>query len=154
MKNSLIAFLSLALLAGCNKDKFQTKPQLKLLETSDLTVPFGGTLRVRLEFTDKEGDVDDTLFLRRVRTNVRTTPTVRDSLRIRIPEFPDRNKGEIILDFTYQNFLISAASPLNVPNTTPPQKESDSLTYKFVLQDRAGNRSDTLVLNGIVVERR
>ncbi|RYY40403.1 MAG: hypothetical protein EOO08_04520 [Chitinophagaceae bacterium] len=154
MKNSLLAFLSLALFAGCNKDKFQTKPQLKLLEAGELTVPYNGSLRIRLEFTDKEGDVDDTLFIRRVRTNLRTTPTVRDSLKIKVPDFPDRTKGEIILDLTYSNFLISAASPLNVPGTNPPVKESDSLTYKFVLKDRAGNKSDTLVVDGIVVERR
>ncbi|RYY66086.1 hypothetical protein [Flaviaesturariibacter aridisoli] len=154
MKNYLLAFSFLALLAGCNKDKFQTAPQLTLLEAGNLEVPYGGALRLRLEFTDKEGDVDDTLFIRRVRINQRSTPTVRDSLKIKVPDFPDRNKGEIVLDLTYQNYLISSAAPLNVPNTNPPVKESDSLIYKFVLKDKAGNKSDTLVVNGIVVQRR
>ncbi|GAB4092196.1 hypothetical protein [Flaviaesturariibacter terrae] len=157
MKNSykaLSVLFALALATGCSKDKFQTKPQLKLLDTSDRNVPYNGMLRIRLEYTDKEGDVDDTLFIRRIRTNVRTTPTVRDSLKIKVPEFPNKDKGELTLDLTYQNYLISAASPLNVPNTNPAVKESDSLIYKIVLKDKAGNKSDTLVIDGIVVERR
>lgn len=153
MKNFLLAFSFMALLAGCNKDKFETKPQITLKEIGDRNVPYLGTLRVVLNFTDKQGDVDDTLFVRRYRTNLRTTATVRDSLKIKVPEFPDRNQGDLVLDLTYQNYLISAAAPPNCP-TCPNGKEPDSLTYKFVLKDKAGNYSDTLVVDGIVVERR
>jgi len=152
MRYTLTAFLLAAVMAGCNKDKFQTKPQIRLLSVSSMVIPVNSDMLIRMEFTDKEGDIDDSLFVRKVRLNLRTRDTVRDSFRLKVPDFPDRSKGEIELRLSYQN-LISAADPPTVPGTNPPQREADTLNLRFLLRDKAGNRSDTLTIERIVVRR-
>lgn len=109
-------------------------------------------MNIVLEFTDKEGDVNDTLYFYKVRINQRTTATIRDSLSFQLPDFPSKSKGEINLSLEYVNHLVSAVNP---PEALPPATglESDSLTFRFVLKDRANNTSDTLDINDIVIQR-
>ena len=52
----LFAALILFGLVSCNKDKFQTIPQLKFKSKNTDLVPLNGSLRVTLEYTDKEGN--------------------------------------------------------------------------------------------------
>jgi hypothetical protein len=154
MKYTLLSILFLALITGCSKDKFETKPQLKLLSVSDKVVPKNGTLDISLEFTDKEGDIYDSLFVSKVRLNARTTTTTRDSFRLKVPTFPNDTKGELAFTLNYQQHLISAQSPLTVPGTNNPVLfESDTVNIRLVLRDKAGNKSDTLVIDNVVVQR-
>jgi hypothetical protein len=154
MKYTLLPFLLLALITGCSKDNFETKPQLKLLSVSDKVVPRNGTLDVALEFTDKEGDVYDSIFVSKQRLNVRTTATTRDSFRLKVPTFPNNTKGELSFTLNYQQHLISAQTPLSVPGTSNPVLfEPDTVNIRFVLRDKAGNKSDTLVIDNVVVQR-
>jgi hypothetical protein len=154
MKYRFLIAIVLILAVACSKDKFQTKPSLKLVSTSSKEVPINGFLEVTLEYTDKEGDLSDSIFVRKIRTNQRTTATVaaRDSLWYKLPAFPNTSKAEVVLRLGYTN-LQSAINPPSIPNTTPPQKESDSLTLKFVIQDKEKNKSDTVTLTGVVVSR-
>ena len=151
-------FLATVLFAGilfaCSKDKFQTKPQLRLKSVSNKLVPVNGTLEVELEYTDKEGDVDSILVIRKQRLNIRpVSPTVRDSLKFTVPEFPNKDRGEISMVLNYQTHLIHAQSPLTIPNSNPAKREPDTLNLKFVLKDKAGNVSDTLIINNVIVVR-
>ncbi len=153
MKISLLGFLIvLFAFATCRKDKFQTKPQIKLKSVSSEVIPVNGGLKVVIEFTDKEGDVDDSLFVKKRRLNQRVVPTIRDSLRYKIPTFPDKSKGEMEVIFDYQS-ILSAINPPNVPGSIPPRKESDTLSLKFAVRDKQGNASDTLTIGTIVVLR-
>ncbi len=152
MKWKLSAFfLAVVVLAACNKDKFNTKPSLKLKSVTDKNVPVNGTMVFNFEFTDKEGDVSDTLFIKRIRTNRRVVPTLRDSLTLQVPNFPKQMEGiiEVVLDYT--NYLTSAKNPPSTGN--PPRNESDSLTFRFVLKDKQNNKSDTVVVENIVINR-
>jgi hypothetical protein len=115
-------------------------------------IPINGALKVVIEFTDKEGDVDDSLFIKKRRINLRTTTTIRDSLRFKIPSFPDKTKGEMEVVLDYQS-ILSAINPPNIPGSNPPQKESDTLTLKFAVRDKQGNASDSLDLGTIIVLR-
>lgn len=148
--------LAIALLAGivtaCNKDKFQTKPQITVKDQSGDIVPVNGLVTVNLEWTDKEGDVNDTLIIIRERVNRRGYVQFADSLGL--PTFPGATTGEIQLDFPYallpngngRTSLTAGITPIGIPGTgTPPKKENDTLNLKFILTDRAGNRSDTAV---------
>jgi hypothetical protein len=150
---SVFCFLSIAAIA-CNKDKFQTTPQIKIKSTSSKVVPNGGQLEVTFSFTDKEGDVADTMFMWKQRLNRRPVPkTLRDSIPFQIPEFPNHDQGEIQIDLDYQNHLISAQDPPRIPGTNPPQYEPDTLRLKFVLKDKAGHKSDTAFLDDVIVIR-
>ena len=104
---------------------------------------------------DKEGDIADTLYIKRIRTN-RSTPlvlTLRDSFPYAVPNVPDKTyRSEFDVDWTYQELLSADHAP-NIPGSSPPQKEPDSLIIKFVLRDKAHHYSDTLVLPQIIVMR-
>jgi hypothetical protein len=154
MKKIVVFFVLGLVMVGCSKDKFQTTPSLEIKSTSDKVVPVNGSLQITFKFTDKEGDVSDTLFMTKVRLNKRPVGiTLRDNIIFEVPPFPPHNNGEIQLNLDYQNELISANSPPTIPNSNPPQKEPDTLALKFVLQDKRGHKSDTVTLNNVIVIR-
>lgn len=153
MKQFLFFAGALLLLVACNKDKFQTKPQLKLVSVSSEEVPVNSDLKVVLQFTDKEGDVSDTMFITKQRLNTHVETTVRDTMEFAIAEFPKSRKGEFEINLSYQNELISAQTPRRIPGSDPPKFEPDTLRIKFVAKDKGGNKSDSLILNNIIVLR-
>jgi hypothetical protein len=140
---------------ACSKDKPETKPSIKIKSISGNIVPVNGRLQIDLEFNDKEGDVSDSLYVRKIRLN--TIPpvsgiTVRDSFYLLVPDFPAKSTGEISLSLDYQNHLISAAQAPDNP-AVPGEKVSDTLILRFALQDKAGHTSDTLETGQIIILR-
>jgi hypothetical protein len=152
MKRIIVFSLLAAAVVSCNKDKFQTKPQIKIKSTNyEDVVPRTGTLRITLEFTDKEGDVSDSILIVRERLNIKS-PVVPPLLPYKIPSFPNSKQGEIQVDLDYDFGLTTGLLPIPVPGSTPQQNEPDTMTLKFVVRDKAGNKSDTAFL-GIIVNR-
>jgi hypothetical protein len=158
MKKIIAITLLAGIVVACSKDKFQTKPQLKVKEQSTEIVPVNGNLSVTLEWTDKEGDVNDTLFITRQRVNAKGRVVFADSLPL--PTFPGGTQGEIQVDFPYtlsssgdaRTSLTAGILPIGIPGTgTPPRKENDTLDLKFVLKDKGKNRSDTAVARVLVM---
>jgi hypothetical protein len=146
-------FLSAAILfIACDKDSFETKPTLKVESVSSNVVPKGSSLGITLSFTDKEGDVSDTLFIIRQRTNIRGMRTAAAS-PYRIPTFPNESKGEIALNLDYVNDLTFGFTEIRIPGTTPSQFEPDSMNLRFVLKDKAGNKSDTASTSVVVLRQ-
>lgn len=153
MKFSLIvASLLVIVVMACNKDKFQTKPTIIIKSVNTEVVPFNGSLVVTLECTDKEGDVQDSIFIVKRRLNKRVVPTVRDTLRYKFPVFPTNTRTEIQVVLDYQN-ILSAINPPNIPGSNPVRKELDTLVLKFAVRDKAGNKSDTVQSQQIFVTR-
>jgi hypothetical protein len=136
---------------ACGKDKLETKPSIEIKSVSGNVVPVGGNLRITLEFNDKEGDVDDSLFVKRVRLN--TIGAVRDerltdSFYLMVPAFNEKSTGEILLNLQY-NFGLKDA----VENIKVNDKEiADTVLFRFALQDKGGHTSDTVSTGQIVVE--
>ncbi len=149
-----ISLLSIFILVAvaCNKDKFQTKPTITIKSMSGDYIPLNGSLEVTLECTDKEGDVQDSIFVVKRRLNKRVVPTIRDTIRFGFPVFPTKTKTDIVLTFDYQS-ILSAQSPPFIPGSAPPQRELDTLIIKFAVKDKAGNISDTIISNTIQVFR-
>ena len=141
------------ILTACHKDKFQTKPSLsiKSYNTKVVSAP-NGSLIVTLECTDKEGDVQDSLTIIKTRQNIRVVPTIRDILRYKFPGFPKNTRTEIQATLDYQT-ILSAINPPNIPGSNPPQKAPDTLLLQFVVRDNAGNTSDTITSDRIIVIR-
>ena len=138
---------------ACGKDKFQTIPQLTLRTKSPDIVPVNGTLRLNVEYTDKEGDVSDTVFIVRQRLNVRG-PLLLQPSPYDIPEFPHTDKGEFEISLLYQRDLIfNITPPIRIPGSNPAKYEIDTLRLKIVAKDKAGNKSDTLVVDNVYVTR-
>ncbi len=152
MKKGILLGLTMVMIAlACNKDKFQTKPTLKFKSENGNLIPINAAYIVEFDFTDKEGDVSDTLYVRKYRINTLQVPTLRDSFKLKVPEFPQNTQGVIKLQMDYQNYLISAQNPPNTGN--PPHPEPDTLMIKFALKDKANNISDTVTTGPIVVIR-
>lgn len=154
MKNmryiTLCAGILLAL--ACGKDKPETKPSIEIKSVSGNVVPVGSDLQIVLEFNDKEGDVDDSLFVRRVRLN--TMGAVRgerliDSFYLMIPAFNQKSTGEIILNLQYNFHLKDAIEAQKIND----KEIADSVLFRFALQDKGGHTSDTVSTEQIVVER-
>jgi hypothetical protein len=148
-----IALIIVVGMIACGKDKFQTIPQLTLRSKSPDVVPVNGTLRLNVEYTDKEGDVSDTVFIVRQRLNVRG-PLLLPPSPYDIPEFPHTDKGEFEISLLYQRDLIfNITPPIRIPGSNPAKYEIDTLRLKVVAKDKAGNKSDTLVVDNVYVIR-
>jgi hypothetical protein len=153
MKYAFYIVCLLVVLVACKKDKFDTKPSLQLKSTSSKVIPPNGNLNLKFDVTDKEGDLVDTLYITRKRLNIRTvTRLLADTFNLNFPpSAPDFKKGE--LDVTLFNTeLYYAEQPLNNPSS-PTGKESDSMTYYFVIKDKAGHKSDTVSVTPVVAQR-
>lgn len=153
MKKTLatITILSFILFA-CNKDSVNTRPSLTLKSTTPDVVPVNGTLDTRLTFGDKEGDLDS-IYIYKVRLNKQTTVTVRDTLKFAVPDYDKHTTAELNMTLNYNNHLVSALNPPNIPGSTPPKKQPDTLLFKFIVKDKAKNVSDTAYSSTIVVLR-
>ncbi len=139
-----VVFLSLS----CNKDNFNTTPTLKLKSINGNVIPVKSDFIVQFEFTDKEGDIDDSLYVIRQRLNIRGAMTASPS-RYTVPEFPHQTKGEIKVQLDYTLQLTSGFTEIG----TAPNYEPDTMMYRFVLKDKANHFSDTVVVGPIFVLR-
>jgi len=138
---------------ACGKDKFETKPQLEYLSRNTEVVEAGQALRLNIEFRDKEGDVSDTLFIVRQRLN-KKGPVQLPASYYPIPDFPKTDKGEFEITLDYSQHLTAALTAIPIPGSgTPPKKEVDTLRIKIVARDLGGNKSDTLVVDNVYVNR-
>ena len=147
----IIAFGMIA----CGKDKFETVPQLKLKSRNTDIVQVTGplsTLRLNVEYTDKEGDVSDSLFIVRQRLNI-NRPVQLAASPYNIPDFPNTDKGEFEISLGYQFGLVFGLTPIRIPGSNPIRNEINTLRLKIVAKDKAGNKSDTLVVDNVYVIR-
>jgi hypothetical protein len=131
------------LLVSCGKDKFQTTPLIEVKDYNSKTIPRNGTLVIRLNYFDKEGDLGKgTMYVFRQRLNkIPPTPANDrpDELSYVIPEFTNRDKGELRLTLNEIDFLSESDT------------QNDTMLFKVAVTDREGNTSDTLVTDQIVV---
>lgn len=140
------------LIVSCGKNKFNTKPSLTLKSISSTTVPINSSLVFNFEFTDKEGDISDSIFLKKIRVNSLVVPVIEpDTFGFPIPSFPEKPKGEISLSLDYNLHVVAAINPPTQGN--PPMPVPDTIVFKFALRDKAGNISDTVTTQPIAVIR-
>lgn len=151
MTRILVVILCVAVFVACSKDKAETRPSLKVRSTNGDIIPAQGVLLVEFDFTDKEGDVNNSLFVQKIRTNKITTATIRDTFSLLVPEFPKNTKGIIQAELKHADHLASAITPPRDPITN--KNQHDTLMLRFVLRDRAGNVSDTVAIGPVVVLR-
>ena len=139
----LVSMVLMVLVLACTKNSYNTKPTLKIKSINGNVFDNGSTLVLQIQVTDKEGDVTDSLFMHRVRYNQKVRLTLRDSIYFKVPDAPNSSDGIIQLDLDYNNYLAAAQNPL----------ENDTIAFRFALKDKAGNVSDTITTEQIVVIR-
>lgn len=138
MKKSLFAAGALALiLLACNKDKFTTKPQVKIKSISPTTVTSGNILNLKGSYTDQEGDIDTVFVVYKWYNN--TTATRIDTMNrfafssLGVPTNTREAELQLVYEYNTQNTGYDILSGVNKDTTA---------TLGIILKDKAGNRSD------------
>src|SRR3989442_1475054 len=137
MKWKLLAPITAVILfVCCDKNSFETRPQIKVKALNGNVVPLGGSLIVTLEVTDKQGDLGNGQFIylpellnkRRLASSVPNYIPVTVS----IPKFPDKSKSDLEL-------RIERAFIYKEIQSRPGQDKNDTIRIKIVVVDRGAN---------------
>lgn len=148
MKTKLLILLAIpAMFYGCKKDAYTSKPQISMKSISNKTLSQGNLLVFSIQFTDAEGDIQDTLWVQKISRTCPSTPGAQFISKNKVPDFtPTSNlKGTLEIGYAY-NANIPGYSTVSGCGT-----KNDTAYFKFWLQDRAKNVSDTLISDNIVL---
>ena len=137
----LILFLSSAIvMVACKKNEYTTAPQLSFISVNSTSLRAGDVLGFNIEFTDKEGDVQDTMWVQRIS---KICPVdVSRVIPYPIPSFTASSylKGNFEIDYQYN--VINGQYPFIGTCST---NKNDTSYFKFWIKDLAGHVSDTVV---------
>ncbi|MCM5528795.1 hypothetical protein [Parasegetibacter sp. NRK P23] len=142
------------LLLSCDKDTFETKPAISLKSLSATTVRSGGLFSITMEYTDKEGDLTDSIYMMMEVLNQSAVGEAWqfNPLRYKVPTFPPSPKGEITA-----NFRINSSPDVYETNlplfANPNSSENDTVNFKIWVRDAAQNYSDTITIEQVVFVR-
>jgi hypothetical protein len=151
-KLSFLLFVCL-IFFGCKKEKYISKPQLKLKKINvfqfSCESSLGSAIEMDLEVTDKEGDVKDSIFIQKI--DAASIPCPDNSLLnldYNIPDYPTGNTQNVLFRLKFstiqcQNFALIGGSQCL------PRK--DTSYFKIWVKDLAGNQSDTLRTPSIAI---
>ena len=133
---SLLILFALAV-AGCNKDKFTTAPQVKIKSISPHTVENGNLISLEGRYTDQEGDLDTFLIVYKWYNGA--IAVKNDTFRYAIGNLglPAKTKqADFSVDFQYNtiNPGYITLPGVSVRDTTA--------TLGLILVDKKNNRSD------------
>jgi hypothetical protein len=141
----LVTILALGVLAGCSKDKYNSKPTLIYKNVNTNVLNRNQSLTFTLQVTDKEGDIQDTIWVQEVVKNCSLSGGTSFYV---MPDFPATKnlKGDIQICYSY-------GINLDCPAIREPQcrNRNDSAVYKFWLKDKEKNISDTVTSPQIVI---
>lgn len=144
MRSLLFVLLLGGALITCSKDRFTTKPQIEIDSYNTKELQVRQDLVILLNFRDKEGDLPGGKFIFYPRrTNRRPPPfgvEYPDSVVTNIISFPNNDDGEFEFRLNWINLSLGG-------------NENDSLFFRFAVEDAAGNRSDTIQSDNIVILR-
>ncbi len=147
----LIVLVSACLVIACSKDKFDTRPHLELINTNTNVIPATGSdLVFDFKFTDKEGDLQDSIFVRRVVGRSCSDTSYKKFVGFKIPNFlPQKNlEGEITFTIPYGGGYLT---PCKLPSGAG--FVNDTATFRFFLRDAARNTSDTVTSPTVIILR-
>ncbi len=144
MRYTLLISILILFLFSCKKDKYTTAPHLTYKSVNTKALHQGETIVFVLSFTDAEGDVvsalssDSSLLVKKV---VPKCAASSFNQFYPIPSFPasKNQSGDITVTYNY--------------NSIPPKcyPKNDTAVFKFVLMDKAKNKSDTAVSDQIII---
>lgn len=149
MRYTILISIFILFLFSCKKNTYTTAPQLKYKSVNTKSLRQGQILTFVLSFTDAEGDVvseaisDSSLFVKKVVTKCAGSSFDQ---YYQIPKFPTakNQSGEILVSYGYNVTGYQSVQ-------TPQCNKNDTAVFKFVLRDKAKNKSDTAVSDPIVI---
>lgn len=144
----LFSFLAITI-AACSKDNIGTTPSVSIRSFNGTFIDASGVLVADLNFTDKEGDLDSVIVIRR-RTNAKGPAYTK--IPFGVPKFTGRNKGTLSVYLDYATVLTLALPEIGIPGSGG-RFQPDTLQLKFQLKDKAGNYSDSTDAKQVIVIR-
>jgi hypothetical protein len=150
MKTKLLITAVTALcLSACSKDKFSTKPELTFKSVNTQVLGPEQIIRFTLHYTDKEGDIQNTLYVQKITQNCDLS-NFESAYQMpnNVPK-QQNGEGDITVTFGY-------GVDLNVPPIKEPAcpEQNDTCVFRFALTDLKSNTSDTITSPQIVLLKR
>lgn len=147
MKTKLWLVLAITLaFSACSKDSYNTRPNLTFKSVNGNTFSNGSTLIFSIEFTDKEGDIQDSIWIQKF---TRTNGCTNFSDRSKIPTFQATSNLKGIFEVGYSvGTSLNSSYPI-LPGC--PGNKNDTCYFKFWARDLAKNVSDTVISPDIVI---
>ena len=147
MKRIFVFCVGILVIFACSKDKFKTEPQVEIKSLAPSEVHKGQLFSLRAIVRDKEGDIQDSVFLIRKRFNG-TTLLTTDTLRFSISDFdfPEKSEIEINAVFSYgeirDNYIFE-----NLENM------DRDFAVGIIVKDKAGHKSEYVESKKIVLKK-
>ncbi|GAC1423341.1 MAG: hypothetical protein NVS9B7_02430 [Flavisolibacter sp.] len=136
-------------LFSCSKNKYNTKPQVKVNSFGPGVVNSGQTISLKATITDKEGDIQDSILLVKKIYNITTSSLVYvDTIRFSVKDFGNPLQSKIELDAIFNYGQI-------VDGTIYIGQESADrlLGVGIIVYDKGGHKSDYVETNKIVLKK-
>jgi hypothetical protein len=140
----LFSIFLFAILSGCKKNKFESKPSLKFKSVSTTVLPTGSLIQFTLSFTDAEGDLASSMYVEKIEPSCTFSNfNEMDS----IPSFPTskNEQGDITVTFG-NNYSDPAYS-----NISAQCDRNDTAVFRFAISDKANHTSDTVSSPPIII---
>lgn len=149
MKKLLLLIFAATAFAACNKDKFQTVPQVEITSFGPEEVVKGQLIKLTADVTDKEGDTQDSVYVVRKRFNGTTLLNV-DTTRYYIAALgaPKKQKIEVQVLFLYGELKPEVAPIQNLETFA-----DRNFALGLIVVDKAGHRSQYVESDQIVLKK-
>lgn len=133
-----ILVVMVMLVGSCGKNgNFSSTPSLTFKSIAPDDVTSGDSLQIVCSFTDKEGDIQDSIYYR---SSNGLTP---DFVGYPIPDFPAQHNLQ-------GNIILQLYPGLDFP-APPGGGEADTVYVNVFIKDKAGHSSDTVQTTPILV---
>jgi len=144
----LILFVIAIITNSCNKSKYTDKPQLFFKSVNTSVLSPNQVLTFNIEFTDAQGDVQDSLWIQKVTKNCKASDYTAG---YPIPGFPESRNLKGVF-----NISLGYGFNLGYPPIVEPScnNQNDTCVFKFWAKDLAGHVSDTLSGPTIIIVHR
>lgn len=142
----LFIIFAFGFLAGCSKDEYTTKPQLKYKSVNTNFLSRNQQLIFTIEVTDSEGDIQDSIWVQEVVKNCASSGFTSRYKMPNVAAVKDL-KGDIEVCYAYG---LNQGCPAITHSICVTR--NDTTTFRFWLQDKAKNVSDTISSDEIVIE--
>ncbi len=133
----LLLALTLTVVTACKKDMYTTSPQLNFESVNATAIPRSSFLTFKIQVTDKEGDIQDTLWVEQISLNGCTATLISP---YDVPGFTATKdlKGEFNITYLYGE--IGSGYPI----VTGCSLADDTCSFRFWMKDKANHVSDTV----------
>lgn len=130
---------------ACSKDAYKTTPTLTFNSVNGNVFQAGQQVDFSFTVSDKEGDLQDSIFLQRISSAACTDNNITTGYPMPTIVTSKFLKANIDLIFSYRN-----PSPPLIQLEGCSQ-ENDTATFRFWIKDNAGHVSDTVKAPPIVL---